>query len=214
MKKTDTEEIVLYLPPKSTGYGHVARRKDKHKAWSEFQMFLKYFDSVVERDARLTVYGNRNNNQYYNEVFSQFNEPNDSFENTSIWEIPTDLLPIAIEISLKERPKNQENTIDLHLNYSLKWKKLNPSQKIIPPYLFNPKRKFHSDIGVSITHNVFFQPKLMFPFSYQEKNLHIFINELQINSPFKFRDNYFKRIFKLKNKSGYRSKKLEKGWLT
>jgi hypothetical protein len=213
----NSDEWVIYSPPKSVAFGHQARVRDARRAWMLTDDFLKlhtnfalnhnvslmcclpteHIDASVA-SARIaearTLLGP--------EIPDEASNP--------CWDIQPHQLADAIDFSLDDKkfPKQPWGPTMLSLSYLFTWKKFDLPR---PP---DEPRDVRSSLGVIVGGwSVFLQPSFVFPATWNSGILRAFLTHIEPALPFRIRDQYFQRWLSPSGKGSFgRTRKLDKNW--
>lgn len=210
-------EWVVYDPPKSVSFGHQARVKDARRAWKLTEEFLNqqadfalghhldltYYEPTQEADASVA-------SARLAAARAVLGPETSAQPNCLRWKIQPDQLPAAIDFALDDEkfPLWAWHPTNLHLYYLFTWKHFD---LLLAP---NETRDVRSTLGVTIGGgSVFLQPRFVFPAAWSSEIFRTLLVRIEPASPFRFRDQYFKRWFSPVRKGGFgRSLKLAKDW--
>ncbi|MEN3111995.1 hypothetical protein ACFONG_19425 [Uliginosibacterium paludis] len=209
-------EHIYYSPPKSGSFGHHTRIRNQQKSWSLIYDFLKSRTDSDLKISQLTCVGP---SEWTEKIISDdcidkskrlFGEPRIDVSSRK-WDLSQEQVQSALNLVLEidKGPKQILGPIELYLLYSFEWKASQIKQNPIGGTQ-TPK----SSIGVYVGHQtVFFQPDFRIYLPEISSELKMFLLDIEKCLPFRFRDNYFKKISPSKNGKSIRSIKLDKGWL-
>ena len=208
-------EFVVYHPPKSIGFGHHSRIRDGRKSLQFAQKFLTRNTIFnLASTIKLTVQAP---SQWTNQVVSEqtvkdaigiFGQP----KHSSYWEFSSSLLPEALEFAFadEQRPKQALGPVLISFSYQFEWEQAPARSNDFNKRFYNKG----STLGILIGSRKFFlQPTFIFPWVYDTQELHEFLIGLEPELPFRFRDDYFKRVVPTKDGKSERLLKLPKSWL-
>ena len=220
----DGHERVIYEPPKSAAFGHHARMRDAQRAWAMTTAFLdRYTVYTLGSPITFTCWAQI---EWTNDdpaiaiidaARHMFGPEVEQLPTVMRWKLRSEQLLLALQVALDnhEWPLQQRSPVSLHFWYSFVWRVLliNP----IPPGtpIDDQIRNEHSShLGISIRGQVpiFLKPTFVFPFSWDSPQFSNFLDEIEESVPFRFRDQYFKRLLPSKTGGYSRVLKLAKGW--
>jgi hypothetical protein len=205
-------EFVSYEPPKSACFGHEAKVKNARKAWALLEAFLdrRTTFSLNQHISFRCVLPYSGPCDVANEFRARANHvlgPGPDGE-TAEWQITPERFSTALNLAFEEErwSRQTDGPAWLSCSYSFNWK---------PPLEFAPLNLPHSlSLGVILSaQRLFLQPHFVFPWPWTSERLRTFIRDMEPDVPFRFREQYFKRLIPGKSK-GYRVLKLQKGWLS
>jgi hypothetical protein len=221
----DSKEWVVYMPPKSTGFGHTSRIRDARKSWPFVQKFLRdwtHFElgkriSLTIRSAEgLAAQGADHHvaSERLAEARGLFGQQTSAPGVFPGWSIAEKQLDEAIEFALNDdRYASQQVAPSwLYFDYDFDWKTFAP---VSPIASCGEHRRSCSDLGVIIGGGkVFLQPRFVFPSPWNSKPTVDFINRIDDACPFRFREQCFRRVLPPKGKASRygRVHRLPKGW--
>lgn len=210
-------EWVSYHPPKSVSFGHQPRLRDPRKAWAAIGKFLEELTSfeLLPR-IELTCYGPDRGLSpavamaRISEARKLFGPEEDRSRTNPLWKIPQAQLPAAIAFALDNDkfPKQRIGPAWLHFNYAFLWQDF---ERLPYQTVANQDRNRKSRLMIFIGHNgMFLQPAFIFPAPWNSEMLRSFLTRIEPLTPFRFRDQYFKRV--LATGSGGQVRNLDKNW--
>lgn len=215
-------ERVMYHPPKSVAFGHQARKRGPRLAWSMTKSFLGGFADYRFGFGDLQVYlpDAWTSETAANASLARAREllgPEDPRYQAKMWRFTDEgQLPSVSELALENDkwPNETRGPVALHFFYTFIWRDL----LVLPAGPAHPSddqtwRANASHLGVSLGGGpLFLQPTFVFPFPWDSPEFAAFLAQIEPATPFRFRDQYFKRLLPSK-KGGYlRSVNLKKGW--
>jgi hypothetical protein len=222
---TDSNEWVVYSPPKSTAFGHVARVRNARKSWPLVQKFLSDWTrfesgnriSLVVRRAPSGAIGRVDEHvasERLKDARNLFGQETSAPGVFPGWSLTEEQLPKAIEFALDDDkyPSQETEPSWLAFHFYFTWKTFGPMPTATRDVEY---RKDQSNLGIIIGGGkVFLQPHFVFASPWDSDRTIEFLDRLDVASPFRFRDQYFSRVLPPKGKgSRYgRVYKLPKGW--
>jgi hypothetical protein len=224
------EERLCYQPPKSAAYGHASRLRNPRVGWPFTVEFLEKFTIHYDYIAGIRLSCSKpgkytdetvaiNRIQAAEKIFGPVT--NAFFPE---WKLTLDQLPLAIEFALDDDkwPRQDLGPVSLYFSYILLWREFlvcpAPSRQDVVEYMRqdkwdDPGKSPLSRLGVSLgQRRLFLQPFFQFPFPYNSETGREFLACIEENLPFRFRDQYFKRMPRSKKGTYGRMRKLPKGW--
>jgi hypothetical protein len=119
------------------------------------------------------------------------------------WKLVPQQLPKALDLffTCSQWPQQKMGPVILNICYDFHWR------------AFENDSVNKSILGVTFnSQKIFLQPTFVFPFAWNAREHLDWLNQIMTNSPFRFRDQYFKRNMPAKIGTGYRTVKLPKDW--
>jgi hypothetical protein len=221
----DSNEWVVYSPPKSTGFGHAARIRNARKSWPFIQKFLRdwtHFElgnriSLMVHSAEGLVARGTDHHvalERLKEARRLFGQETSAPGVFPGWDLSEKQLGEAIEFALDDdKYPNQDVAPSwLYFDYDFEWRTFAPISPVVSD---GEQRKTYSDLGVIIGGGkVFVQPRFVFPSPWNSKRTIDFIDRIDEACPFRFRDQCFSRVLPPKGKASRygRVYRLPKGW--
>ena len=222
----ESAEWLIYHPPKSVGFGHQSRVRNARKAWGLTKAFLEEFTYAefghictlmcIDLDESLDQAIMQDRVKAARELFGP---ETSSLKQSFSWELSEKSLESAIEFALEDDkfPRMPYGPTSLYFYYRFLW--LDFLESSGGPGAFNGfdgSDDCYSKLGVDVGgQRVFLQPALVFPGSWQSPKARSFLDKIEPKTPFRFRDQYFKRsIPSVKEKTHRRGRlyNLTKGW--
>lgn len=221
----DWNERVIYIPPKSSAFGHQAKRRDARLAWEATTHFLS--DCALFRlgpGITLNCYeltGGKDPNAAHGRqaearhIFGP-EDANRSSTHVRHWPLAAHQLTAGIEFALDDDqwPKQELGPAWLAFSYAFVWRDLldlpHPSAD---EFASPPWGEDWSTLGIILGGGrLFLQPMLILPFPYDSDKLVRFLERVEPLLPFRLRDQYFKRALRSRTPGYGRVRKLEKNW--
>lgn len=220
MTSSIAPEIVFYEPPKGNSFGHGAKRRDPAKAWAEIFAFLNR-NTIFSGPSRieLTAYGPNSSTDtaVANECISALGTLLGSPDNVSgvahKWTGNEATFPHMLEFMLhaKQWPRQPIGPVRLQFGFDFFWR-----DPVCGELLAGQKSGHHtkdgtvsSNLTVFIESTVFIQPSFVFPFSYLDPQLPVFLFRIHPDLPFKFAMHHLRRAVPRKKTVGYRLLKFD-----
>lgn len=209
---TSMTEHLIYDPPKSVAFGHAPRKMDVRTAWKMAQEFIDRHtagqfrpDIFADSIGPLGYGGDRMlfpSQQYAKQLFGQSIEAG---EHLCRWHLTESNIPEAFDLFVRSHQHHRKvvSSFKFYLVYDFKWSAIEDSTI------------GGSSIGIHFDdyNGIFMQPTFVFPFAWDTLQYREWLGQVLDDSPFRFREQYFKRAVPTKASDGYRTLKLEKGWL-
>lgn len=215
-------ERVIYHPPKSVAFGHQARKRDPRLAWSMTKSFLEAFTDYRFGFGDLQVHlpGEWTSEAAATASLTRARDllgPEDPRYQAKMWRFSDEgQLPSVLELALDNDkwPNETIPPVALHFFYTFVWRDLT----ILPAGSAHQHddQTWHandSNLGISLNRGpLFLQPTFVFPFPWDSPEFAEFLAQIEPAAPFRFRDQYFKRLLPSKKGGDLRSVNLKKGW--
>jgi hypothetical protein len=220
-RKDGPEEWVFYDPPKSVAFGHQSKPRDARRAWPVIERFLSEFtqSSLGPRIELSCQSPNVARDNLYNvpradEARRLFGPETSDPRYFPSWKIEASQLEQALQFAFDDDkfPKQKEGPTRLYFSYSFSWIEFHQHIRDMQEH---DARSPISSLGIYIGgRGVFLQPWFVFPAPWTSDELKHFIARIEPLTPFRFRDQYFKRVLPIKGKGKYWGKtlKLDKDW--
>ena len=205
-------EHLIYDPPKSVAFGHAPRKMDVRTAWGMTQEFIDRHtigqlrsDIFAESVGPLGYGGDRMLFPSQKLAEELLGEPVESGEHWCKWPLTESNIPAAFDLFLRAHQHHRKivSSFRFDLTYNFKWSGIEDST-IGGSFL---------GIHFNDYNGIFMQPTFVFPFAWDALQYREWLGQVLDDSPFRFRDQYFKRAVPTKANDGYRTLKLAKGWL-
>jgi hypothetical protein len=208
----DMTEHLIYAPSKAASFGHAPRKRDARSAWENALTFLDHHasgrfraDIYAECIGPLGYGGGKMifpSQQRANEAFG---EPVESMDHWCRWRLGLSDIPSAMNLFFQahEHHRKLVSSFTFHLSFDFRWSDIDDLT------IEGSSLGFHVDDYLGI----FLQPTFVFPFSWNSSQHREWLRRVLDDSPFRFREQYFKRAMPTKAKNSYRVLKLAKGWL-
>ncbi|MES9972397.1 MAG: hypothetical protein ABW092_20380 [Candidatus Thiodiazotropha sp.] len=208
------DQLVYYSPPKSVGYGHQARRKDPRKAWSETTAFMDSFalgTSFGQNPIRLSAGGQPNRVMpdvkiaAVERCIEKLGPGETSVtESKTKWIVPPENILTAVDLALScdTWDKQKESPIQLHFAYYFRMRELD-----ISPQPTQSNRLPVSILGIDIGRpnlRMFQRPHIYIPYAWDSAEFKQYRSAMEAISPFRFREQYYRRAILTKNRNNYR----------
>lgn len=231
------DEFVGYQPPKSSAFGHQAKKRDARKALNLLNNFLgKHTRNILSPSH---IHLRINGNEQWTDLgivqqridmakITLGREPDGEggfagdgkFQRdiSSWWNLSFGELPAAIEFALDDDKflKQAFGPTVLNYYYDFHWKKHCDLDASKCESSFQKEIEGVSRLGVFIGgQRMFFQPVFAFPYVYADQAMKGFIREIEPDVPFRFREQYFKRVIpSKKSRKSWRVCTIDEGWLS
>ena len=209
---TSMTEHLIYHPPKSVAFGHAPRKIDVRTAWKMAQEFIDRHttgrlrsDIYAEAIGPLGYGGEKMlfpSQKYAKDLFGESVE---SENHWCKWRLTESDVPAVFDLFLRSHQHHRKivSSFNFDLTYDFKWSDIEDSTI------------GGSFLGISFNdyNGIFLQPTFVFPFAWDALHHREWLGRVLDDSPFRFREQYFKRAVPTKTNDRYRTLKLTKGWL-
>jgi hypothetical protein len=227
----EEHDRVYYQPPKSVAYGHASRIRNARVAWPVTIEFFERF-TIYQISPRISL-SCQQPGKYINEdiAINRIKTARDIFgpetnPSCTEWQLTNEQLSMAIDFVLDDDkfPRQKPGSVRLYFSYTFFWRDflvqpLSPGDKV---FIFDRIIKDQwnhlgtdplCSMGIHLgSRRLFIQPAFVFPFPYDSRITIDFLARIEESLPFRFRDQYFKRMIR-SNKGTYgKMRKLPKGW--
>ena len=207
------DQLVYYSAPKSVGFGHQARRKNARMGWSETLSFLEAYTYDVtfgQNPIRLAVV--RHESLVDAEVSKEAIEfcigklgPGENVDEFKAeWTIPPESIDTAIELALSCDRWCKQRQGPITLSFSYYFHMLDIENDSPPTKLGTiPQSSLGVNIGL-FPLRLFLQPSVYIPAVWDSIEFTKYREKIESNSPFRFREQYYRRAVLTKNKKKYK----------
>lgn len=213
-------EAVMYVAPKSMGFGHRVRARNARAAWSKTLAFLERH-TFHELRGRIRFecpragegLDERVRDQYVDYVRSELGAEGGE-PGYPAWDLAAHQFERSLAVALNEDrwPPQRYGPAHLHFCYDFVWCQ-EGEPKIMRDHAANEVPKY-SWIGVSIgSARVFLQPMFFFPHACDSTEVQRMLQAIAVDLPFRFSPHHFQRVFPSKQGRSYSSRKLPPDWL-
>jgi hypothetical protein len=201
----DQSEWVVYHPPKSVAFGHVTSIRDPRRAWPRVQSFLSdYVDleatpssaPTLRFDLSLASLDPAIATARFEEAIRRFGDPSQGGGRSEManWVISPSLFDSAVDFALGDEafPEVAFGPTSFSFYRRFYWRE---AQSGLSPASERDPRPSLSRIGVTIGgRRIFLQPLLVFTEPWTSNAVQTFLDRLEPQLPFRFRNQYFKRV--------------------
>jgi len=215
------DEWTEYRPPKSTSFGHAARRRDPVAAWRATVTFLRAhcLFELFPPEVTLRVWdpgrlaGREASKDALERMTARFG-PSEAIVGGREWRLDPSSQDAAVTSCARvnlDWPKRENGPAAVTFAFRLGWRRL-----LDAPDTARDRLRLQdggSTLGVAIWKRpLFLQPRFVFPLAWDSPDLARFLEEIEADCPFRFRDQYFRRL--LPSRSGFMDqvRKLPGGW--
>lgn len=225
-KYDESIEWLIYHPPKSAMFGHQSKIRNARKAWESTLSFVeRHTHEKFGHICRLTCYGLDSSldlrimRERIDTARDLFGKETGPPQYHHCWELQRSSFETAVGFALDDDkyPKMSLGPSQLHFYYKFLWSGFwNSANSGTEIAAFDGSHQCWSHLGVYIEgQRLFLQPTFVFPGSYDSPEILRFIERIERDTPFRFRDQYFKRSLpSVKERKSGRGRvyKLKKGW--
>ena len=216
------DEWTLYAPPKSTSFGHTARKRDPFAAWSMTRAFLETHTLTTFRPDSVLValepgpfIGRAAARAAFAAAETRFGAPERLPGGLHQWPLSEERIETALSLGLQDEWAGETvGPLLIQAGYWFTWRKLLPPEPAQDLTAIEPPVPHCvSTLGVSLTkRRLFLSPLFFWPIPWFEEELESHLREIKPDCPIRLRDRYFSRVPISKSAKADRKLKLGKGW--
>ena len=199
----ESDEWVVYDPPKSVAFGHLSRTRDPRRAWPLVQRFLTDLTEYTlghHAELMCVLPGEgadanvaRERIEEARRSFGPELSSEKGFQTNLRWKIGESGLASALQLAFDDDrfPPQQHGPTRLSFGYEFTWNEFNRRGKVRGE---TDVRRSVSTLGlIAGQRRLFLQPKFVYQAPSNSESPKDFIDRTESMVPFRFRNQYFKR---------------------